>query len=182
MKLREKYNQKVTPLLKKKFDLSNDLAVCQIEKIVLNVGLSDFKNKALRKQIEQDLEVITGQKPSPRQARISIAGFKIRQGQEIGLMVTLRGQKMWDFLERLIGVALPRVRDFRGLPPSSLDGQGNLTIGIVESMVFPEINPEHSPANFGLGVTIVTSSRGSVSREMSQELFKELGFPIQDGT
>ena len=125
--------------------------------------------------ISNDLAVITGQKPAPRQARKSIAGFKIREGDIVGLKVTLRGKRMKDFLKKFVEVALPRVRDFRGIDPKAIDAQGNLTIGVREHIVFPEVNPDETKIDFGLEVTLVSSTN---NKEESYKLFKSLGVPL----
>ena len=125
--------------------------------------------------ISNDLAVITGQKPAPRQARKSIAGFKIREGDIVGLKVTLRGKRMKDFLKRFVEVVLPRVRDFRGIDPKAIDAQGNLTIGIKEHIVFPEVAPDEVKIDFGLEITLVSDTK---SKEESYKLFKSLGVPL----
>jgi large subunit ribosomal protein L5 len=152
----------------------------KIEKVVVNVGVGrrsqevQFEEKILP-SIMEDLAALTGQKPQTRPARKSIAGFKVRKGQIVGLRVTLRGKRARDFVERLVNIVLPRVRDFRGLPLKNVDAGGNLTIGIREHTVFPEISPEHVKVNFGLQVTIVPSLR---DREKALELYKELKIPL----
>lgn len=148
-----------------------------ITKVVVSACISDFRNKALMKQAKKDLCLITGQKPAVRTAKKSIASFKIRQDQKIGYKVTLRRKKMQDFIKRLVNLAIPRIRDFRGLKSDSFDGQGNLTIGIREQSIFPEINPEKSPLVFGLEVTMVNNIKDNKS---GIKLLKKLGFPIQD--
>lgn len=148
-----------------------------IEKIVINACINNFCNKDLMKQAKQDLALITGQRPAEVQAKKSIASFKVREGQHIAYKITLRGQKMRDFFTRLIGIAIPRIKDFRGIELSSFDGQGNLTIGIKEHTVFTEIEPEKSPLTFSLEVTMVTTSNND---KEGKELLKKLGFPIKD--
>jgi large subunit ribosomal protein L5 len=175
--LKEKYYKVVIPAIRKELKLSNDLAVPAIVKVVVNTGFSDLKDKDLKEQTEKDFWTITGQKPVFKKARKSIAGFKIREGQEIGMAVTLRGSKMWDFIERFVGVTLPRVRDFRGISEKSFDSQGNLTIGVRESIVFPEIDPEKSPKSFSLEATIVMNK---TDRLMNIGVLKALGFPIKE--
>ena len=151
-----------------------------IEKIVVNVGIgkrsseASFKDKAAD-QVTQDLATITGQKPQPRPARKSIASFKSREGQTVGLKVTLRGKKMIDFFERLVRIVLPRVRDFRGISKTSIDQRGTLNIGFREQLVFPEINPEKSTYIFSLGVNIVSKDKG---REKAEVIFEKLGIPF----
>jgi len=151
-----------------------------LEKIVVNAGIgkrsaeASFKEKAFD-QVNQDLASITGQKPQPRPARKSIAGFKSREGQTIGLKITLRGKKMVDFYERLVRIVLPRVRDFRGINRKSIDQNGTLNIGFKEQMVFPEINPETSTYIFSLGVNIVLKTK---EREKAEAVFQKLGTPF----
>jgi len=175
--LKQKYIKEVIPKMKEKFDYKNNLAVPKIMKTVVNVGigniLKDEKNQEL---ISKELALITGQKPMPTQARKAIAGFKVREGMIIGLKVTLRGEKMFDFLSRLINVAIPRTRDFRGFSSKSVDKGGNLTMGIKEHIIFPEASQEDIKRIFGLEVTVVTASK---NREEALELFKLLGFPIK---
>ena len=152
-----------------------------IEKVVINTGLgrlsaqANFKDKILPEVIKE-FALLTGQKPAARIARESIAGFKLRAGSVIGLKATLRGARAEQFLKKLFMVAIPRVRDFRGIPPTSIDGQGNLTLGVKEHIVFPEINPEHMKVNFGLEITIVPSLR---DRDRALEFYKVLGIPLQ---
>lgn len=177
MNLKEKYIKQVIPVMKKKFSIKNDLAVPRIRKVIINTGISSaIKEKDFKKQVEKDIAIITGQKPIARLARKSEAGFKIRKGMTVGMSVILRGQRMWDFLSRLINIALPRTRDFRGIEQTSFDMQGNLTIGIKEHIVFPEINAEKVSSIFGLEVTIVTSAK---NRKQGTALLKLLGFPIK---
>ncbi|MCK5080915.1 MAG: 50S ribosomal protein L5, partial [Candidatus Moranbacteria bacterium] len=139
--LRKKYLEKILPALKKEFQKKNDRAVVKPEKVTVNVGLSRaIDNKEFRQEIVNDLKTITGQAPVLIKSRKSISGFKIREGQEIGTMVTLRGEKMWDFIERFIRVVLPRTRDFRGIKRSCIDKNGNFSYGVKEQLVFPEIS------------------------------------------
>lgn len=152
-----------------------------IEKVVVNCGVGrqsgqpQFEEKILP-EIAKDIAAITGQKPQVRGSKKSIAGFKLRMGQTVGLKTTLRGKRAEDFVKRLVASALPRVRDFRGLPMSNVDRDGNLTLGIREHIVFPEINPEHMKVNFGLEITIVPSLR---DRDRALEFYKVLGIPLQ---
>jgi large subunit ribosomal protein L5 len=156
----------------------------KIKKVVINVGVgrksqeANFKDKILPAIIEE-LGVIAGQKPAPRPAKKSIAGFKIREGGVVGLKVTLRKNRMRQFMERLINIVLPRVRDFRGIDHKAIDARGNLNIGLKEHLVFPEISPEHSKAGFGLQITVIP---GDIkSREEAFDLYKSLGFPLKKG-
>ncbi len=160
-----------------KFGYKNVMAVPRIEKVVVNCGVGRFREEKEREEIQKFLALITGQKPAPREARKAIASFKTRQGLVVGYQVTLRGKRMWDFLSRLINIALPRTRDFQGIPEKSFDPKGNLTIGIKEHIVFPEIIGEDYRFLFGLEVTVVTTAK---KREEGIELLKLLGFPIRE--
>jgi len=175
--LKEKYAKEVIPKMKERFGYNNDLAVPKITKVVVNTGIGKvLKDEKMQEAIAKDLALITGQKPVSTLARGAISGFKIRKGMKVGLKVTLRGKKMYEFLERLIGAAIPRIRDFRGLPEKSIDKEGNLTVGIKEHIVFPEIAHEDVKTIFGLEVTVVTNAK---DRKEAIELFKLLGFPIK---
>jgi len=175
--LKDKYTKEVIPKMKEKFGYKNNLAAPRIKKAVVNIGIgSILKDEKGQDFISRDLSLITGQKPVPTLAKKAISGFKTRQGMVVGLKVTLRGKRMFDFLSRLINIALPRTRDFRGLPPQSVDQGGNLSIGIKEHIVFPEILPEEVKKIFGLEITIVSNAK---NREEAIELFRLLGFPIQ---
>ncbi len=174
---KEKYAQEAVPALEKLCGTTNPLAVPRLERIVVHVGIGRFtKEKAAVEEVIAGVRAITGQKPVTTKARKSIAGFKIREGQDIGVMATLRGQRMWDFLDRLIVTALPRVRDFQGITTSSVDTHGNLNIGIREHTVFPEIVPEKAVKIFGLQVTVKTTAR---TKEEGEMLFRALGVPLQ---
>lgn len=176
-RLLEKYKKEVIPEMKQKFAYKNVMAVPKIKQVVLNAGIGRFLNqKEVVDKIAQDLAVITGQKPVFTQAKSAIAGFKIRQGQKIGLKVTLRSQRMWDFLDRLVFLALPRTRDFHGLASKSVDRQGNLTIGIKEHIVFPEASSENIKQIFSFQVCISTNAK---NQEQGLSLFQLLGFPIK---
>ena len=181
-RLAEQYKSKVIPLMQKKFGYKNPMAVPRIEKVVINTGIgkgiatkSSEEQKKNQEMVLEQLEAICGQKPVLTRAKKSIAGFKIREGMPIGVSVTLRGRKMYDFLERLVHVALPRSRDFRGINQKSFDKAGNLTIGIKEHIIFPEVSPEKAKTIFGFEITVVTTSSG---REEGIELLKQMGFPI----
>lgn len=176
--LQEKYQKEVIPAMKKKFGYKNDLAVPRIKGTIVNVGIgsSALKDEKTQEIISKDLTLITGQKPVPTLAKKAIAGFKTRKGMVVGLKITLRGKRMFEFLSRLINVALPRTRDFRGLSPKSVDQGGNLTIGIKEHIIFPETSGEDIKRIFGLEVTVVSSAK---KRKEALELFKLLGFPIK---
>jgi len=177
-RLKEKYDKKVVPELKKEFGIKNALAVPKIKKVVLNTGIGRFlKDGGLVDSIVNDMSKISGQAPLRTKAKKSIASFKIREGMDVGVKVTLRGPKMYDFLDRLISISLPRTRDFRGLDPKAIDTYGNFTIGIKEQIVFPEINQESSRGIFGLQVNVITDCQ---DKEKATRLFKLLGFPIKD--
>lgn len=177
--IKNKYTQEAIPRMKEKFGYKNDLAVPKIVKVVVNTGFNPtVKDEKIREEITHDLSLITGQKPAPCQAKKAEAGFKIRKGMIIGLVVALRGQRMYDFLDRLINIALPRSRDFHGLPERNIDQAGNLNIGIKEQIIFPEISAESTKNIFGLEVAVVTTAK---NHQQGVELFKLLGFPIRHG-
>ncbi|PIR69756.1 MAG: 50S ribosomal protein L5 [Candidatus Niyogibacteria bacterium CG10_big_fil_rev_8_21_14_0_10_46_36] len=173
--LQKQYKKEVIPFFEKEFGYTNPMAIPQLIKVVVNVGVGR-RNEEEQKQIVRDLQLIVGQALSPRAAKQSIATFKTRQGQTIGYAATLRGRRMYDFLERIIAIALPRTRDFRGLKDSAIDQSGNLTIGIPEHIVFPEMVGEDTKLIFGFEITIVTSAQ---SKEEAQALFTHLGFPFR---
>lgn len=176
--LKEKYIKEVIPAMKQKFGYRNDMAVPKIQRTVINIGIGSnaLKDDKVQELVSKDLGLITGQKPVPTLAKKAIANFKTRKGMVVGFKVTLRGKKMLDFLSRLINIAIPRTRDFRGLDSKSVDQGGNLTIGIKEHIIFPEISTEDVKRIFGLEVTIVTNAN---NREEALELFRLLGFPIK---
>jgi len=175
-RLKERYNSELRPALKDELGLSTIMQVPRITKITLNMGVGEGKtdSKALDSAIEE-LTIIAGQKAQLRRARTSIAGFKIREGMPIGARVTLRGARMWEFLDRLVSIALPRIRDFRGLNPRSFDGRGNYSLGIREQIIFPEIDYDSIPAVRGLDVAITTSAE---TDEQGLALLKSLGLPF----
>jgi large subunit ribosomal protein L5 len=178
-RLLEKYRKEVIPAMREKFGYKNMMAVPKIEKVVVNAGYGKkavLRDTAAIEKIKADLAKLTGQKPAVRKAKKSISGFKVRQGMEIGAVVTLRGKRMYDFIDRLISIALPRSRDFHGLDPKSFDERGSLNIGIKEHSVFPEITYESLKDIFGLEVSVVTTAK---SREEGIELLKLMGFPIK---
>ena len=174
--LRERYTTEVVPALQKQFEYGNPMDVPKVSKIVVNIGLGEALSnaKALDAALG-DLTMITGQKPIVMKARRSIAQFKIRTGNPIGLKVTLRGQRMWDFLDRLTSLALPRIRDFRGIPSKSFDGRGNFSLGLREQLAFPEIEYDKVDRLRGLEISIVTTAR---SDEESKRLLELLGMPF----
>ena len=174
--LRQRYRDEVVPALTKEFGYANPMQVPRLTKIVVNVGLGEALTNA--KAIDAavaDITTITGQKPVVTRARRSIAQFKVRTGNAIGVMVTLRGERMWDFLERLTRVALPRIRDFRGVPSRSFDGRGNYSLGLREQLAFPEIDYDKVDRLRGLEISIVTTARND---EESQRLLALLGMPF----
>ncbi len=182
--LKEKFEKIVIPKMMERFGYKNEMAVPRIEKVVINTGfgrlvsgLTKQEREKISQEIARDLSLISGQKPLFTKARKSIAGFKVRKGMVIGAKVTLRGKRMYDFLERLIYIALPRTRDFRGIDPGSIDKKGNLTIGIKEHIVFPEVSSENVKRIFGFELTVVTNAK---TREEAEELYRLLGFPLKN--
>lgn len=176
-RLLEKYRSEVVPELKKSLGTQNVLALPRLDKIVVSMGVGKaLENKNFLDAAARDLATITGQKPMVTRARKSVAGFKLRKGQEIGLKVTLRGRRMYEFLDRLVSIVIPRIRDFRGLSPKAFDAAGNYNLGISEQVVFPEINIDKVEFVQGMNVTIGVKSRG---RDESFELLKRLGFPFR---
>ena len=177
MKLREKYQKEVVPALKKEFDLKNEMLVPRLKKVVLNAGFGRHaKDKSHIETVTDGLAKITGQKPVETLAKKSVSAFKIREGMTIGSKVTLRGQRMYDFIEKLITITFPRVRDFRGISDKSVDDSGNMTIGFKDQSAFPEISPEDMDVSFGLEVSIHTNTE---RKEEGLELFRMLGFPFK---
>jgi len=175
--LKEKYIKEVLPALKEKLGYKNDLAVPRITKVVVNSGFNlTTGGDKIQETLAHDLSLMTGQKPMPCQVKKPEASFKTRKGMVNGLKVTLRGQRMYDFLNRLVHISLPRGRDFRGLPETSIDQSGNLNIGIKEHIIFPEISSEHVKKIFGFQVTVVNTAKNHKEGEM---LFRLLGFPIK---
>ncbi|HEX8973946.1 MAG TPA: 50S ribosomal protein L5 [Patescibacteria group bacterium] len=174
---KEKYTKTAQAELLKKFGYKSVMAVPRISKVVVNVGIGRITKEGDRvDEVVNSLTAITGQKPVKTKARKAISGFKVREGQEVGVMVTLRGKRMWQFIDRVINATLPRTRDFQGLNRKSVDSKGNLNIGIKEHMIFPEISPEKVRHIFGLQVTVSTTAQ---TQEEGIELFKILGFPLK---
>lgn len=183
IKLKEKYKKEVVSGMTKKFGYKSPMAVPKIEKVVVNVGFGRLvagktseEQKKIYSSILNDLTLIVGQKTVLTKAKKSIAGFKTREGMFLGAMATLRAKKMYDFLDRLIHIALPRSRDFRGIEIKSFDRKGNLTIPVKECIIFPEVSPEKAKTIFGFEITIVTTAQ---KREENIELLKMMGFPIK---
>ena len=176
-RLEEKYKNEVVPSLKLKHNYKTTMLVPKIEKIVVNMGVGDaVANSKMLEAAINDLEKITGQKAVETTAKKSISSFKLREGNKIGCKVTLRGERMYTFLDKLISISLPRVRDFRGLSPRSFDGRGNYTIGIKEQLIFPEINFDEVVKVRGMDIVIVTTAK---SNEEAYDLLKELGVPFR---
>jgi large subunit ribosomal protein L5 len=177
-RLRERYEKDVAPVLKKEFGYDNVMAVPKIEKIVVNMGLGEAtQNAKLVDTGVDEVARITGQKPVVTRAKKSVAQFKVRKGMPIGAMVTLRGERMWDFLDRLISVALPRVRDFRGVSAKGFDGRGNYTLGLKDQLLFPEIDYMKVDKARGMNISVVTTAR---SDEESRKLLQLLGMPFRN--
>ena len=176
-RLKEKYVQEVAPKLREDLNIANVNNIPRLTKIVVNMGVGAAAGDAkLLDAAVADMRVITGQQPMICRARKSIAGFHIREGQAIGCKVTLRGDRMWEFLDRLLSIALPRVRDFRGIPATSFDGRGNYTLGISEQLIFPEIDYDKIDRTRGMDITFVTSSPDN---EGALALLTALGFPFK---
>lgn len=163
--------------LKENFGYTNAHEAPKLVKVIVSSGVGSFKDKRKIDIVEDRLTKITGQKPAKKGAKVSIAAFKVRQGDPVGLQVTLRGSRMFDFLDRLLNIALPRMKDFRGVPASSIDGMGNYTLGIREHTIFPETSDEDLKDVFGLGITIVTTAK---NKEEAKAFFEHLGFPFSN--
>lgn len=176
-RLRERYDNEVRESLKQQLGLANVMEVPRFEKIVINMGVGRATQQAsLLENAIVDLTTISGQKPAITRAKKSIAGFKLREGNAIGCKVTLRGDRMWEFFDRLISLAIPRIRDFRGLPPKSWDGNGNYTFGVTEQIIFPEINYDRIDVPRGMDITIVTTARTDEEGKALLDAFK---FPFR---
>jgi large subunit ribosomal protein L5 len=176
-RLRERYEKEIIPALIKELELSNVMQVPFVKKVVVNIGLGEaLDNPKALDAAAGDLAAITGQHPVITKARLSIANFKLREGRSIGAMVTLRGSRMWDFLDRLMNIVLPRVRDFRGVSPESFDGRGNYTLGLREQIIFPEIEYDQVDKIRGLEITIVTSAGND---ERAKVMLQMLGMPFR---
>lgn len=174
--LRDKYDSEVTGALKESLGISNVMMIPRLQKVVVNMGMGCADKDHLKSSVEE-LGSVTGQKPVVTKARKSISNFKLRAGMDIGAKVTLRKTRMYEFLDRLINSALPRIRDFRGVPPTGFDGRGNYTLGIKDQTIFPEIDPNSSNATQGMNITIVTSTESDAE---AREMLKLLGMPFSD--
>ncbi len=176
-RLKDRYTKEVAPALAKEFDITNPMAVPKLEKIVINMGLGEaIADSKIVDKAAEELRSVTGQKPVTTRAKKSIAAFKLRQGMPIGSMVTLRGERMYEFLDRLVSIALPRVRDFRGVSPKAFDGRGNYTLGIRDQLIFPEIDFNKVDKTRGMNISIVTTARND---EQARALLRALGMPFR---
>jgi large subunit ribosomal protein L5 len=177
-RLKKRYREEIVPALREEFALANLMQVPGLVKIVVNMGVGEAaRDSKLIEGAIRDLTVITGQKPTVTRARKSIAQFKLREGMPIGAHVTLRGDRMWEFLDRLLALALPRIRDFRGLSPKQFDGRGNYTFGLTEQVMFHEIDPDKTDRQRGMDITVVTTATND---DQGRSLLKQLGFPFKE--
>jgi large subunit ribosomal protein L5 len=177
-RLQDQYKATIVDELKKKLAKTNIHSIPKLQKIVLNMGVGKaLQDKNRMEQAAEQLALIAGQKPQITKARIAISNFRLRQGYEIGCRVTLRGKRMYEFLDRLLNVALPRIRDFRGVNPKSFDGNGNYSMGVSEQLIFPEIDPDKSNFTQGMDITFVTSTR---SDDEARELLRQFGMPFRE--
>jgi large subunit ribosomal protein L5 len=175
-RLKQHYQEEVVPKIKKEFGIDNSMAVPRIERISLNMGIGEaIQNIKVLDEAVEEMQALAGQRPAVTRAQKSIAAFKLREGMPIGCRVTLRGERMWEFLDRLIAIALPRVRDFRGIPTKSFDGRGNYTLGIRDHLIFPEIDYNKVEKPKGMNITIVTTAGND---ERALFLLRELGMPF----
>jgi large subunit ribosomal protein L5 len=176
-RLKERYQKEVAPAIAKEFGIKNPMAIPRVQKVVLNMGMGEaIANAKILDTAADELRAVTGQKPVITKAKKSIASFKLRQGMPIGVMVTLRGDRMYEFLDRLVSIALPRVRDFRGVSPKAFDGRGNYTIGVREQLIFPEIDFNKVEKLRGMNISIITTARND---EQARALLKGLGMPFR---
>jgi large subunit ribosomal protein L5 len=176
-RLKVRYLEQVRPRLQEELGFSNLMQVPRLEKVVVNMGVGDaLKDGRMLEAAVDDLTTISGQKPIITKARKSIAGFKLREGMPIGAKVTLRGDRMWEFIDRLVAIAIPRIRDFRGLDPNAFDGRGNYTLGLTEQLIFPEIDYDKVVKVRGMDITVVTTGRND---EEGRALLVALGFPFE---
>jgi large subunit ribosomal protein L5 len=177
-RLKTRYREEIVPALRSEFEIANIMQVPGLTKIVVNMGVGEAaRDSKLIEGAIKDLTAITGQKPMVTKARKSIAQFKLREGMPIGAHVTLRGDRMWEFLDRLLSLALPRIRDFRGLNPGQFDGRGNYTFGLTEQVMFHEINQDRVDRARGMDITVVTTATND---EQGRALLKQLGFPFKE--
>ena len=177
-RLKTRYREEILPALNQQFSYANVMQVPRLTKVVVNMGVGEAaRDSKLIEGAVRDLTLITGQKPQVTKARKSIAQFKLREGMPIGAHVTLRGDRMWEFLDRLLSLALPRIRDFRGLSPRQFDGRGNYTFGLTEQVMFHEINQDHVDRSRGMDITVVTTATND---EEGRALLRQLGFPFAE--
>src|SRR5437764_10204330 len=177
-RLMERYQKEITPRLSERFGRTNRHSLPRLQKIVVNMGVGKaLQDKNRIEQSAEQLGQITGQRPQVTRAKKAISAFRLREGQEIGCRVTLRGRRMYEFLDRLISVALPRIRDFRGLNPKSFDGHGNYNMGLTEQLVFPEVDPDKATFTQGMDITFVTSTRND---DEARELLRAFGLPFRE--
>jgi len=175
--MKVRFREEVRPRLQEQLGLSNLMQVPRLEKVVVNMGVGDaLKDGRMLEAAVEDLTIITGQKPVITKARKSIAGFKLREGTQIGVKVTLRGDRMWEFVDRLVATAIPRIRDFRGLNPGAFDGHGNYTLGLTEQLIFPEIDYDKVAKVRGMDITVVTTAKDD---DQGRALLIALGFPFE---
>ena len=176
-RLKTRFREEVVSRLQRELGLDNPMQVPRLDRVVLNMGVGDaLKDGRMLEAAVDDLTTITGQKPAVTKARKSIAGFKLREGMAIGAKVTLRGDRMWEFIDRLVAIAIPRIRDFRGLNPSAFDGRGNFTLGLTEQLIFPEIDYDKVVKVRGMDITVVTTAKND---EEGRALLVALGFPFE---
>jgi large subunit ribosomal protein L5 len=177
-RLQERYNKEIVPALAQKFGRKNRLSLPKLSKIVLNMGVGKaLQDKERMKIAAEHLGLIAGQRPQVTKARVAVSGFRLRENNEIGCRVTLRGKRMYEFLDRLINLALPRIRDFRGVNPKSFDGNGNYSMGLTEQLVFPEIDPDKVTFTQGMDITFVTTTKND---DEARELLRAFGMPFRD--
>ena len=176
-RLKVRFREEIVPKLMRELELSNPMQVPRLEKVTINMGVGDaLKDGRMLEAAVDDLSIIAGQKPVITKARKSIAGFKLREGMSIGAKVTLRGDRMWEFIDRLVSTAIPRIRDFRGLNPRAFDGRGNYTLGLTEQLIFPEIDYDKVVKVRGMDITVVTTARND---DEGRALLVAMGFPFE---
>jgi large subunit ribosomal protein L5 len=176
-RLKVRYREEAVPRLQQELGLSNPMQVPRLDKVAINMGVGDsLKDGRLMEAAVEDMQIITGQKPVVTKARKSVAGFKIREGMAIGVKVTLRGDRMWEFVDRLVSIAIPRIRDFRGLNPKAFDGHGNYTLGLTEQLIFPEIDYDKVAKVRGMDITVANTAK---TDDEGRALLVALGFPFE---